>query len=112
MKPLAPTTAWLLLCVAAVLDVLWAISLKYAQGPHRIAWSAVSLVLLAGFVWALGRSLSVLPVGVAYAVWTGLGAIGAFAAGVVLFGEASSPVRIGGIALVLAGIALLKLGPA
>ncbi|CCE08964.1 multidrug efflux system protein [Bradyrhizobium sp. STM 3843] len=104
--------AWLALIVAGVLDVGWAIAMKYADGYTRLGWSLVSLVLLAAFVFLLGRTLQVLEVGIAYAVWTGIGAAGTVLMGVLLFGESVSVTKLAGIALVLAGIAALKLAPA
>jgi quaternary ammonium compound-resistance protein SugE len=104
--------AWLLLLLSGLFDVAWAISMKYAQGYTRPGWTVLSLVLLAGFVLLLGRALRVLPVGTAYAVWTGIGAVGTVLLGIVLFGESASVARIGGITLVIAGIVLLKLSPA
>lgn len=109
---MSTATAWSMLLVAGVLDVLWALSMKYADGYTRLGWSSLSLVLLAAFVWLLGRSLSVLPVGTAYAVWTGIGAVGTVVAGALLFGESLGALRLAGVALVLAGIVLLKLAPA
>ena len=106
-----PTLAWGLLLLAGVLDVLWALAMKQSQGYTRPGWSVLSLLLLGGFVWLLGRSLSVLPVGTAYAVWTGLGAVGTVLAGAWWFGESLGPMRLGGVALVLAGIVVLKLAP-
>ncbi|MGJ4939540.1 DMT family transporter [Bradyrhizobium sp. HKCCYLS1011] len=104
--------AWLALIVAGVLDVGWAIAMKYTDGYTRLGWSLVSLVLLAAFVFLLGRALQVLDVGIAYAVWTGIGAAGTVLMGVLLFGESVSVTKLAGIALVLAGIAALKLAPA
>jgi quaternary ammonium compound-resistance protein SugE len=104
--------AWTALIAAGLLDVAWAISLKYADGYTRLGWSLVSLILLAGFVFLLGRALQALPVGTAYAVWTGIGAVGTVLMGVVLFDETLNLARLGGIALVLVGIIALKLAPA
>src|ERR1700761_4293952 len=106
---MSPPTAWFALVAAGLLDVGWAISMKYAEGYTRPGWSVVSLVLLAAFVVLLGRSLKVLEVGVAYSVWTGIGAAGTFIMGVVLFGEILSAMKLAGIALVLMGIVALKL---
>jgi quaternary ammonium compound-resistance protein SugE len=107
---MTPTSlAWLMLAVAGALDVGWAISMKYAEGYTRLGWSIVSLVLLAAFVFLLGRALRVLEVGVAYSVWTGIGAAGTFLMGVALFGEALSALKVAGIALVMLGIVALKL---
>ncbi|MCX8572013.1 MULTISPECIES: multidrug efflux SMR transporter [Hyphomicrobiales] len=104
--------AWTLLVVAGVLDVAWAVSMKYAEGYTRLGWSVVSVLLLATFVYLLGKVLEALPVGTAYAVWTGIGAAGTVIMGAVLFGEQLSPLRLGGIAAVLAGIAMLKFAQA
>ncbi len=104
--------AWTMLVTAGLLDVAWAVSMKYAQGYSRLGWSLASLLLLAAFVYLLGRALAVLPVGTAYAVWTGIGAAGTALLGIWLFGESMSLWRFGGILLVLAGIVLLKLAPA
>ncbi|MGY4288633.1 quaternary ammonium compound-resistance protein SugE [Bradyrhizobium sp. LM2.7] len=106
---MSPTVAWLILGVAGVLDVGWAISMKYAEGYTRPGSSIASLGLLAAFVFLLGRALKVLEVGVAYSVWTGIGAAGTFVMGFVLFGEALSAMKVAGIVLVLMGIAALKL---
>ncbi|MBR0895364.1 multidrug efflux SMR transporter [Bradyrhizobium tropiciagri] len=103
--------AWIALVVAGLLDVGWAISMKYAEGYTRLGWTLVSLVLLAAFVFLLGRALQVLGVGVAYTVWTGIGAAGTLAMGVLLFNEALNPMKVAGIALVLIGIAALKFAP-
>jgi quaternary ammonium compound-resistance protein SugE len=109
---MSTSLAWLALVTAGLLDVAWAISMKYAEGYTRVGWSLVSLALLAAFVFLLGRALQILQVGTAYAVWTGIGAVGTLLMGVVLFGETLSPVKIGGIALVLIGIVALKFAPA
>src|SRR3954452_13847215 len=109
---MSTSAAWFALIIAGLLDVAWAISMKYAEGYTRLLWSVVSLTFLAAFVFLLGRALQVLPVGTGYAVWTGIGAVGTLLMGVLLFGETLNPVKLAGIALVLAGIAALKLAPA
>jgi quaternary ammonium compound-resistance protein SugE len=101
--------AWLALLSAGVLDVLWAVAMKYADGYRRIGWSIVSLVLLTAFFFLLGRSLQLLPVGTAYAVWTGIGAVGTAALGIYLFGEPATAARLASIGLIVAGIVGLKL---
>lgn len=106
---MSSSAAWLMLVTAGALDVGWAISMKYAEGYTWAGWSIASLVLLAAFVVLLGRALKVLEVGVAYSVWTGIGAAGTFVMGVVLFGETLSAMKATGIALVLMGIVALKL---
>jgi quaternary ammonium compound-resistance protein SugE len=109
---MSPGLAWTLLVVAGVLDVAWAVSMKYAEGYTRPGWSVVSVLLLAAFVYLLGRVLGALPVGTAYAVWTGISAAGTVLMGVVLFGETLGPLRLGGVAVVLLGIVMLKLAEA
>src|SRR5437762_11135799 len=106
---MSSTVAWIALLTAGVLDVLWAVSMKYADGYTKLGWSLASLLLLAAFVFLLGRSLQVLPVGTAYAIWTGIGAVGTVLLGVALFGESLDPIRIGCILLVVIGIVGLKL---
>ncbi|MFC5742083.1 DMT family transporter [Dyella tabacisoli] len=102
------SSAWLMLLVAGALDVLWAVSMKLSQGYTRWGWSAVSLLALAAFVVLLGRALTALPVGSAYAVWTGIGAAGTALLGVVLFGEPLSLSRVAGIVLIVAGVIALR----
>ncbi len=108
---MTPNVAWILLIVAGLLDVAWAISMKYGQGYTRLGWSLVSLLLLAAFVYLLGKVVEVLPVGTAYAVWTGIGAAGTVLLGVLLFGEAFNAVKVSGVLLVVAGIVALKFAP-
>ncbi len=102
------TSAWIVLAVAGILEVVWAIGLKYSGGFTRPVPSAITLVAAGLSFWLLALSLRVLPVGTAYAVWTGIGAVGAAILGMVLFGEAASAARIGCILLIVAGIAGLK----
>ena len=109
---MSPQVAWVALVTAGLLDVGWAISMKYADGYTHLGWSIASLVLLAAFVFLLGRALQVLEIGTAYTVWTGIGAVGTLTMGVLLFGEALNPVKIAGIVLVMSGIVALKLAPA
>ena len=109
---MSTSLAWLALIAAGLLDVAWAVSMKYTQGYTRVGWSLVSLVLLGAFAFLFGRALQSLSVGTAYAVWTGIGAVGAVMMGVMLFGERLDPLRVGGIACVLIGIVALRLAPA
>ena len=100
--------AWLYLLVAGVFEVAWAIGLKYTDGFTR-PWPSVAtlaaVILSLGF---LGLALKALPVGTAYAVWTGIGAIGTVLLGIHLFGEPATAARLGCIGLILAGIVGLK----
>lgn len=101
--------AWMLLIMAGILDVFWAVSMKLADGYTRPGWSRVSLAALAAFVYLLGRSLQILPLGTAYAVWTGIGAVGTVLVGIALFDESLDAIRLGAIALIIAGVVVLKL---
>lgn len=105
------SVAWLLLIVAGLLDVAWAVSMKYAEGYTRLGWTILSLIFLAAFVYLLGRVLEVLPIGSAYAVWVGIGAAGTVLLGIVLMGEAISLLRIGGVTLIIAGIVAIRFAP-
>ncbi|QQP94449.1 DMT family transporter [Lysobacter enzymogenes] len=105
-------SAWVMLIAAGLIDVAWALSMKLSNGYTRPGWTAVSLVALGAFVWLLGRALTALPVGVAYAVWTGIGAAGTVLIGAVLFGESITPLKLGGVGLIVGGIVLLRSAPA
>ncbi|WP_426434237.1 quaternary ammonium compound efflux SMR transporter SugE [Bradyrhizobium genosp. P] len=101
--------AWAILFVAGLLEIGWAIGLKYTEGFSRLLPSALTLVAMAGSVILLGVALKTLPIGTAYAVWTGIGAVGTAALGIILFGEPATAMRLASIGLIVAGIAGLKL---
>ena len=106
---LSPNLAWMLLLVAGLLEVVWAVSMKASHGFTNHNFTAVTLIAACLSFWLLGLALRQLPVGTAYAVWTGIGAVGAAVLGIVLFGESFSIARIGCIALIVCGIVGLKL---
>ena len=100
--------AWIYLLVAGLFEVAWAVGLKYTEGWTRL-WP--SLGTIAGMVvsfWCLSQALKAIPIGTGYAVWTGIGAIGVAAVGIVLFAESASPARLACIALIVAGVVGLK----
>ena len=101
--------AWILLIVAGLLEVGWAIGLKYTEGFTRFWPSVATAVAMVASVVLLGWAMRTLPVGTAYAVWTGIGAVGTVALGIALFGEPASASRLVCVALILAGIVGLKL---
>ncbi|MCI3206816.1 MULTISPECIES: quaternary ammonium compound efflux SMR transporter SugE [Pandoraea] len=101
--------AWILLVLAGFLEVAWAVGLKYTQGFSRLVPSVFTLVSMVGSVWLLALAVRTLPLGTAYAIWTGIGAVGAFVLGIVLFGESASAARIASVTLILAGLVGLKL---
>ena len=101
--------SWLLLIVAGLLEVGWAIGLKYTEGFTRF-WPSVGTALaMTVSIVLLGVAMKSLPVGTAYAVWVGVGAVGTVILGIVLFGEPANALRIASIGLVVAGIVGLKL---
>ncbi|MCL2635107.1 MAG: quaternary ammonium compound efflux SMR transporter SugE [Betaproteobacteria bacterium] len=101
--------AWLILFVAGLCEVGWAVGLKYAEGFSRLWPSIWTLGLMLASVVLLGWSLKALPLGTAYAVWTGIGAVGTAVLGIVLFGESKEVARLISIGLIVAGIVGLKL---
>src|SRR3954463_14603396 len=101
--------AWIYLLVAGLFEVGWAIGLKYTEGFSRLWPSLATLAAMALSLGFLGLALKILPVGTAYAVWTGIGAVGTVILGISLFGEPATAARLGCIGLILAGIIGLKL---
>jgi quaternary ammonium compound-resistance protein SugE len=102
-------TAWLYLAIAGVLEVVWAIGLKYTEGFTRVVPSAITIVAMAASVWFLALALRTIPVGTGYAVWTGIGAVGTALLGIILFAEPATAGRLLSIGLIVAGIVGLKL---
>ena len=102
-------TAWIILLIAGLCEVGWAVGLKYTEGFSRFWPSAATLAAMVVSVALLGWSLKILPLGTAYAVWTGIGAVGTAALGMYLFGESREAARLLSIGLIVAGIVGLKL---
>jgi quaternary ammonium compound-resistance protein SugE len=100
--------AWTMLFVAGLLEIGWAIGLKYTDGFTRLVPSVLTIVSMIGSVFLLGLSLKSLQVGTAYAVWTGIGTVGTALLGIALLGEPATAIRLGCIGLIVAGIAGLK----
>ena len=101
--------AWVYLAVAGLFEIVWAVALKYADGFTRLWPSAIAVAGMILSVMLLELSLRTLPVGTAYAVWTGIGTVGAAVLGMILFQEPATAIRIGCIGLIVCGIAGLKL---
>jgi quaternary ammonium compound-resistance protein SugE len=101
--------AWAILLTAGLLEIGWAIGLKYTEGFSRLVPSVMTLAAMTGSVILLGVALKTLPIGTAYAVWTGIGAVGTAALGIALFGEPATAMRLASIGLIVAGIIGLKL---
>jgi quaternary ammonium compound-resistance protein SugE len=100
---------WLLVLIAGLLETAWAIGLKYSEGFTRPLPSALTIAGALASFWLLSLAMRDLPVGTAYAVWVGIGAVGTAVAAVILFQEPVSLMRVAGILLIVAGIAALKL---
>ncbi len=100
--------SWFYLFIAGLLEIGWAISLKYTDGFTRLWPSVLTAVATVGSLIFLALSLRSLPLGTAYAIWTGIGTIGTVLLGILLFGEASDALRLGCIGLIVAGIVGLK----
>ena len=100
---------WFILIVAGLFEVVWATALKMSNGFRNPLADAVFVVGMALSVWLLAVAMKTIPMGTAYAVWTGIGAIGGVAVGIIAFGESASVLRIVSAALIVAGIVGLKL---
>ena len=101
--------AWTLLIIAGFLEVVWAVGLKYTDGWTRLWPSVFTLAVMLLDFFILSAAMKSLPVGTAYAVWTGIGAVGTAVAGMILFGESREVLRLVCIALIVAGIVGLRL---
>lgn len=101
--------AWIWLSLAALLEIAWAIGLKYTDGFTRLWPSVATGAAMIGSVYFLALAVRTIPIGTGYAVWTGIGAVGVAILGIVLFNEPRDLMRVGSILLIVAGIAGLKL---
>ncbi|MFT2211876.1 quaternary ammonium compound efflux SMR transporter SugE [Rhizobium giardinii] len=101
--------AWIILLLAGLLEIGWAIGLKYTDGFTKLVPTALTATSMVASVVLLGIAVRTLPLGTAYAVWTGVGSVGTVILGVVLFAEPATAIRLGCISLIIAGIAGLKL---
>jgi quaternary ammonium compound-resistance protein SugE len=101
--------AWIWLVLAGLLEVVWAVGLKYTDGFTRIVPSVITVGAMLASVYLLALAVRAIPIGTSYAVWTGIGAVGVAILGMILFDEPRTALRIGSIALIVAGIVGLKL---
>ena len=101
--------AWLILIIAGVLEVIWAFAMKQSMGFTRLWPSIITLVAMIASFGLLSWSMRALPLGTAYTVWTGIGAVGAFIVGIVALGEAASALRLLAAVLIVSGLVLMKL---
>jgi quaternary ammonium compound-resistance protein SugE len=99
---------WIIVVIAGLMETGWALGLKYSEGFTKLWPSVITVVLALGSFYLLSVAMKSLPVGTAYAVWVGIGAVGTAIAAVFLFNEPVSAMRVLGVLLILAGIAALK----
>lgn len=101
--------AWVYLVIAGILEIVWAYAMKQSAGFTRLLPTVFMLVTMAGSFGLLALAIRALPLGTAYMIWTGIGALGAFLAGVILLGEPVNTMRVAAAALIVAGLVTMKL---
>ena len=100
---------WIVLFCAGLLEVAWAYTMKRSEGFTLLAPTVITIVLMIASFWLLSVAMRTLPLGTAYAVWTGIGAVGAVLVGIFALGEAATPLRLLAAAMIVGGIALMRL---
>lgn len=100
--------AWIILITAGVFETVWAYYMKLSDGFTRLGPTVATFAAMAVSIGLLGIAMKSLPLGTAYSVWTGIGAIGAFVVGIVVLGEAASPMRLIAAAMIIGGLVLMK----
>jgi quaternary ammonium compound-resistance protein SugE len=101
--------AWLSLIIAGLLEVVWAFSMKQSDGLTRVGPTVITLITVIASFALLSYSMKSLPLGTAYTIWTGIGAVGAFAVGIVFLGEPASLARVVAAVLIVSGLLMMKL---
>jgi len=101
--------AWIMLFVAGVLEVVWAYSMKQSAGFTRLGPSVVTIVMMAASFGLLSFAMRSIPLGTAYTIWTGIGAVGAFVVGMTVLGEQANATRILAAVLIVCGLVLMKM---
>jgi quaternary ammonium compound-resistance protein SugE len=101
--------AWIYLFFAGVLEIVWAFSMKQSEGFTKLGPSVVTVVTMIASFALLSLAMKTLPLGTAYTIWTGIGAVGAFAVGVLVLGEPASALRMVAAVLIVSGLVLMKL---
>ncbi len=101
--------AWVILVLAGIFEVVWAYSMKLSIGFTKLGPSLITLLFMLLSFGLLAYAMRTLPLGTAYTIWTGIGAIGAFLVGIFILGEAASPMRILAALLIISGLVLMKL---
>ena len=103
--------AWIALVIAGLLEVVWAFTMKLSDGFSRLWPSVITFAAMIASFALLSWSMRTLPLGTAYTMWTGIGAVGAFIVGVIVLGESTHPMRIAAAAMIIGGLVLMKLSP-
>ncbi|SDB46281.1 quaternary ammonium compound-resistance protein SugE [Pseudidiomarina indica] len=101
--------AWIMLFIAGLFEVVWAFFMKQSDGFTRPLASIITIITMLISFWLLALAMRTIPLGAAYTIWTGIGAVGAFIAGIWLLGEPITPLRILAAALIVSGLILMKL---
>jgi quaternary ammonium compound-resistance protein SugE len=101
--------AWIYLVAAGILEIIWAFSMKQSEGFTRLTPSVITIVTMIASFALLALAMRSLPLGTAYTVWTGIGAVGAFLVGVMVLGETANPMRLGAAVLIVSGLVLMKM---
>lgn len=100
---------WIYLVIAGLLEIAWAFLMKQSQGFSKLGPSIATLVTMAASFALLSLAMKSLPLGTAYTIWTGIGAVGAFIVGIAVLGEQATPMRIAAAVLIVSGLVLMKL---
>ena len=103
--------AWIYLFIAGLLEIVWAFSMKQSEGFTKLGPSLVTLVAMVASFGLLSVSMKTLPLGTAYTIWTGIGAVGAFVVGIVWLNEGVHPMRVAAAGLIVVGLVLMRLAP-
>ncbi|MCF1741513.1 DMT family transporter [Paradevosia shaoguanensis] len=101
--------AWVYLVAAGILEIVWAFTMKQSNGFTRLMPTAITIVTMIGSFGLLSVAMRTLPLGTAYTIWTGIGAVGAFVVGIMVLGEAVSPMRVLAAVLIVSGLVMMKL---
>ncbi|MCX5571231.1 quaternary ammonium compound efflux SMR transporter SugE [Kaistia nematophila] len=101
--------AWIYLVLAGIFEVVWASTMKYSDGFSKLTPSVITILAMIVSFGLLAVAMKSLPLGTAYAIWTGIGAVGAFCVGIFVLGEAATLLRIGSVAFIILGLVGLKL---
>lgn len=104
--------SWVYLILAGLLEIVWAYSMKQSDGFTRLTPSVVTIVTMVSSFVLLALAMRALPLGTAYTIWTGIGAVGAFLVGIVVLGESATPMRVASAILIVTGLIMMKLSSA